>query len=423
MGYKQTLDFLYAQLPMYQRIGKNAYKKDLTNIRLLCSALGDPHLAYPIIHIAGTNGKGTVSHLVSAMHQASGKRVGLYTSPHYRDFRERMKINGEYISKQDVVQFVKKIKDVMEEIKPSFFELTVAMAFDYFGRHKVDIAVIETGLGGRLDSTNIVSPELCIITNISKDHTQILGETLPLIAIEKAGIIKSGVPVVIGEGQHLVDAIFIQTAMSRQAPIVFAEDVIAIEEGETSTIFSHENMRFSLDLGQRDGFLKKNITTALAAILMWNQIEGQQSITATEIQYALDHFPQMTNYIGRWQKLGEAPLIIADSAHNLAGIVSVLKHIQQQSFRKLHMVIGFVKEKDLDELLGFFPKDAKYYFVKPAIERGMDAALLAIAAKDFYLLGKTYKSVKLGLAAAKKSAGKEDMIFVGGSSFVVAEVV
>lgn len=427
--YQATLKHLYQQLPMFQRVGSAAFKKDLTNITALCKHFGQPQNKFPSIHIAGTNGKGSTTHLLGAMLQASGLKVGLYTSPHYKDFRERIKINGKLISKRHIVDFVAANKDVFEKIKPSFFEITVALAFDYFAQQKVDIAIIETGLGGRLDSTNILTPLLSVITNISYDHQQFLGDTLPLIAGEKAGIIKPNVPVVIGETQKETKGVFVKTAKENKAPIVFADRNISVVERDVKAhhtnyyvkgrVYNFNNLVVNL----MGNYQQKNITTALQAIAVLNKIDAVPHISESAIQTGLRKLKDLTYFLGRWQKLGEEPTIICDSGHNQAGVQQILQQLAKIDYQQLHFVLGMVNDKDIGKILKMFPKNARYYFVKANIPRGLDAKILKEKANEFDLKGRVYSSVKNGLRAAKRRAEKEDLIFVGGSTFVVAEVV
>jgi len=427
--YQATLNHLYQQLPMFQRVGSTAFKKDLTNIIALCEQLGQPHEKFPSIHIAGTNGKGSTTHLLGAMLQASGLKVGFYTSPHYKDFRERIKINGKLIGKRQVVNFVEKHTEVLEKIKPSFFEITVALAFDYFAQQKVDIAIIETGLGGRLDSTNIITPLLSVITNISFDHQQFLGDTLPLIAREKAGIIKSKVPVVIGETQKATKAVFEDKAKAQKAPIVFADKNISVVEREVKAhhtqyyvkgrVYNFNNLSVNL----MGNYQQKNICTALQAIAVFNEISDFPKVTESHIQEGLANLKERTYFLGRWQKLGAEPTIICDSGHNQAGVKLILQQLGKMYYEQLHFVIGMVNDKDIGKILKMLPKHARYYFVKANIPRGLAADILQAKAKEYGLKGRRYSSVKNGLRAAKRAAIASDMIFVGGSTFVVAEVV
>lgn len=429
--YQNTLDYLYTQLPMFQRVGPKAFKKDLTNIVALAEAIGNPHEKFPSIHLAGTNGKGSTAHMIAAILQERGFKVGLYTSPHYRDFRERMKINGEYISKRAVVDFVEHNKRIFESIKPSFFEITVAMAFQFFASEEVDIAIIETGLGGRLDSTNIINPLLSIITNISFDHMNFLGDTLPLIAGEKAGIIKPNVPVVIGEKHPETEPVFVKKSRQENAPIYFAEDDLSakyVNQNSTHTFYdiSKNGALFiqNLRLNLHGEYQAKNLITALKSITVFDEKYPQFNAKSDDKKWhGLTNLKSLTNMIGRWEILSENPTILCDSAHNIAGISAAMNQLSAMEFEQLHIVLGFVSDKPLNEVLELFPKSAKYYFAKPNIPRGLNAKKLKELVAPFGLKGRTYVSVKNALKAAKRSADKDDLIYVGGSIFVVAEVV
>ena len=427
--YKEILNYLYEQLPMFQRIGNAAFKKDLTNIKALCTHLGQPHQQFLSIHIAGTNGKGSTTHLLGAILQANGLKVGLYTSPHYKDFRERIKINGQFISKKSIIDFVEKNKPFFEEIQPSFFEITVALAFYYFAQQKVDVAVIETGLGGRLDSTNIITPLLSIITNISLDHPQFLGNTLPEIAIEKAGIIKQNIPVVIGETQQAIQTIFEEVAKKKNAPIIFADKNLKVKASTIQarhTLYDIKSKAFNFNnipINLMGSYQRKNIATALQAISVLNQTQALPTIKNAAIEEGFYNLKSLTYFIGRWQKLGTSPLIICDSGHNEAGIEQILQQLASINYQQLHFVLGLVNDKEVKKMLKMLPTEARYYFVKANIPRGLDASILQNKAMECELKGRIYSSVKNGLKAAKRRAEEGDMIFVGGSTFVVAEVV
>ncbi len=430
MTYEETLQYLYAQLPMFQRQGPKAFKKDLKNIRRLLKLLGNPHEAIKTIHIAGTNGKGSVAHLLAAGLQYAGIKTGLYTSPHYSDFRERIKINGQHISKEEVVRFVEKNKGIIETIQPSFFEITVALAFHTFAERQTDIAIIETGLGGRLDSTNVITPLVSVITNISYDHQNFLGDTLSAIASEKAGIIKRGVPVVIGESQPETDRIFRLVAEEQEAPILFADDII---EGE----ILDQNKKFTTFNLSREGyysfhhieveitgpFALNNTKTALAAFDLMFEFELLPTLVMPTLLMAWSEIRELTAYRGRWQWLAEKPDILCDSAHNEAGLKKVVHALRQMPYTRTHIVLGMVFDKDPEKLLKLLPKDARYYFCKPNIPRGMETEKLRQLASTFGLQGQSWPSVTKALEAAKAEAHEEDLIFVGGSTFVVAEVL
>lgn len=426
VDYKQTLDFLYAQLPMFHRIGPAAFKKDLTNTLALCEHLGNPHLKFKSIHVGGTNGKGSVSHMLSAICQASGMKTGLYVSPHYKDFRERIKVNGMYIPRKRVVDFVVQNRPAIERIQPSFFELCVAMAFDWFARQKVDIAVIEVGLGGRLDSTNVITPLLSVITNISYDHQNLLGDTLPQIAFEKAGIIKAGIPVVIGETHPESAPVFLQKAKEMGAPIVFADQHFHAEERSEAhwesteyEVFKDGKKEFNaLEVGAAGPFQAKNVATVL-------QAAAQLSLSPQRVREGLKNLRKLTRFMGRWQVIGQDPIILCDSAHNEAGLRIAFQNILQGKiqFQKLHIVTGFVNDKEVDKVLGLFPVEARYYFAKADIPRGLEARVLKEKAAVFGLQGRAYSSVPHALKAAKRAAASHDLIVVIGSIFVVAEVL
>jgi dihydrofolate synthase/folylpolyglutamate synthase len=431
MTYQQALDFLFTQLPMYQRDGAPAMKKDLTNIRVLLDWLGNPHQGLRCVHVAGTNGKGTTCHLLAAALQAHGQRVAMYTSPHYKDFRERIKINAEFIPEADVIDFTERLRDAELDIQPSFFEITVAMAFEYFARQQPDWCIIEVGLGGRLDSTNIITPVLSVITNIGYDHMQFLGDTLELIAGEKGGIIKPGVPVLIGETQAETKPVFLDLARANRSQIVFADKAYNI--GFTGLRGIDKLRYFTIGLpGAEAGFLvgtdlagphlTKNILTAYAALLLLDGDDFHPNGNA--IRHGWKQVAETTYYIGRWQILQERkPRCIADSAHNNEGLLPVIERLKEMG-QPLYIVLGVVNDKDLGKALPLFPKAAVYYFVKADIPRGLPAIELQATAASHGLLGEVYPSVAAGYAAAKVDArAGEGIVFVGGSIFTVAEVL
>ncbi|MCB9173032.1 MAG: bifunctional folylpolyglutamate synthase/dihydrofolate synthase [Flavobacteriales bacterium] len=405
MTYQQTLDYLFSQLPMFQRIGASAYKVDLSNTIELCNLLGNPQHHFKSVHIAGTNGKGSTSHMLASILQEAGYTVGLYTSPHLIDFRERIKINGEMISEQEVVDFVTKYKKDFEKINLSFFEWTVGLAFDYFSNQKVDIAVVETGLGGRLDSTNVIIPEISIITNIGKDHMQFLGDTLEKIAVEKAGIIKKNVPIIIGETQPEIKHVFVSKAKELGSAIYFADQII--QQGLESDL--------------KGSYQKKNIKTVLASVHELKKLEF--AISDEQIKSGLLHVVRNTGLMGRWQTLGLDPKIICDTGHNEAGIREVVSQLESLTYNKLHFVLGAVNDKEIDSVLELLPKNAVYYFCQAKIPRALDVNELKNKAKSYRLNGNAYSSVKNAYEEAKKTANKHDLIFIGGSTFVVAEVL
>ncbi len=427
-SYKETLNYLFTLLPMYQNVGKKAMKKDLKNIVALCKHLGNPDQKFPSIHIAGTNGKGSTTHILAAILQQKGKKVGVYTSPHYRDFRERIKINKQLVSESFVVDFVEENQKIINKIKPSFFEITVAMAFAYFADKEVDIAVIETGLGGRLDSTNIINPLLSIITNISLDHTDMLGNTLKEIASEKAGIIKQGVPVVVGEYHKETASIFNKKAKELLSPIYFASQhftTISTVKALTHSIFNvYKNKRLyikDLETDLAGKFQAHNFTTIIQAIEVLN--EQGFGISEKDILISSRRIASSTLFIGRMQTLGYHPFTLLDSGHNEGALSKTIQEITKRNFEQIHFVLGFVKDKDISKLLKFFPKNGKYYFTQADIPRALPAKELGKEAKKFKLKGKVYETVAQALEQAQSEASLDDMIFVGGSTFVVAEVV
>jgi dihydrofolate synthase/folylpolyglutamate synthase len=427
MNYQQTLDYLYLKLPMFTKVGISAFNKNLNNTIAFCEVLENPQHKFKSIHIGGTNGKGSTSHMIAAILQTAGYKTGLYTSPHLKDFRERIKINGEMISEDDVVSFVEQYQEAIEEISPSFFEATVGMAFHYFAQNKVDIAVIEVGLGGRLDSTNIISPEVSVITNIGLDHVNILGNTLQQIAVEKAGIIKPNTPIVIGEYLPETQNIFLEKAEKEKAKIVFAEDIYKIDSkiNRTSTTLgikiTDQNKDLDLELDLNGTYQLKNIKAVLEAVKILN--DKGFFITDKHIKTALKQVKTLTGFMGRWQTLQVTPLVICDTGHNEYGIKEVIKNINLTPHKKLHIVFGMVKDKDITKVLELMPKNATYYFCAPEIPRAKEVEDLAREAEQTGLKGKAYASVKEALSKAVDTASSEDLIFVGGSTFVVAEVV
>lgn len=429
MTYEETLNYLYSQLPMFSRIGSAAYKKDLHNTIELCKALDDPHTKFKSIHIAGTNGKGSTSHMLAAILQQAGYKTGLYTSPHLKDFRERIKVNGEMVSKAFVVEFVERTKQLTEKIEPSFFELTVAMAFDYFEKEKVDIAVIETGLGGRLDSTNIITPVLSIITNIGYDHMNILGDTLEKIAFEKAGIIKPGIPVVIGEYNDETKPVFIHKAKEMKAPVFFPQDGYAVSNIVSSAYQLHCDIasvanniseNFTLDLNGL--YQVKNLRTVLCAEGILMQL-GYNISEAAE-KYALANVKKLTGLHGRWEVIAENPTIVLDVAHNEDGIKHLLWQLSVigDQFETLHIITGMVNDKDIRKVLALLPKEAIYYFTNAHIPRALPAAELKQQATAYELNGNIFDDVNTAIETARQNASPKDLILVCGSVFLVGEV-
>lgn len=407
MNYKQTIDWLFNQLPVYQMIGSKAYKADLANTFLLLKHLQNPEKKLTTIHVAGTNGKGSTSHLLASVFQEAGYKVGLFTSPHLKDFRERIKINGDEIPKDYVVDFVSANKDFFLENQLSFFEMTVGLAFEYFAKEKTDINIIEVGLGGRLDSTNVITPEVSVITNIGKDHTAILGDTLKEIAFEKAGIIKKNVPVVIGEYTKETRDVFVNKAKEMQAPLYFASDEIS---------------EIKYPCGLLGDYQQKNCKTVLK-VLQIIQEQKRLSISEENIKNGLMYVVKNTRLQGRWQQIHENPTAICDTGHNAHGLKIVLQQVLNQKYKKLRIVLGVVNDKDLDEILPLFPKKAQYYFCKPNVQRGLSAEILQQNAEKFGLMGSSYTSVNEAYKTAVQQSEKEDFIFVGGSTFVVAEII
>lgn len=419
MNYQQTLDYLYNSLPVFQRIGAAAYKANLDNTIKLDEHLGFPHHSFKTIHVAGTNGKGSVSQMIYEVLRMSGYKVGLYTSPHLRDFRERIIVDGQMITEQAVVDFVQHNKEFIEQVEPSFFEVTVAMAFDYFRACEVDIAVVEVGMGGRLDSTNIISPLLSVITNIDYDHTQFLGSTLDQIAAEKAGIIKPYTPVVVGESRAETAPVFIQKARQEQTTVLFADQRYRCSNrvGGRYTIDSLlDGFVFEVELGMEGDYQRMNVCTAIAAL---DLLSEYLDITPESVKSGLASAVVM----GRWYKLGESPLVVCDTGHNKVGIKCVVEQIAQQNYQKLIMVIGMVSDKDIEAVLAMLPQQAYYIFTQASIPRAMDAMELSVKAQEYSLHGEVVGDVAGALSRARELAGEQDMIFVGGSTFVVAEVV
>lgn len=427
MTYQETLDFLFNALPMYQRIGAAAFKADLHNTLQLCEHLGNPHQKFKSIHVGGTNGKGSTSHALASVLQEAGYKVGLYTSPHLKSFTERIKINGCEISEENVIAFVAKNKDYLEALQPSFFEMTVGMAFNHFAEEIVDYAVIEVGLGGRLDSTNVLLPELCVITNIGLDHVQYLGNTLHRIALEKAGIIKNGVNVVISETQKETQPVFEAIAKERQAPIYFADQKYKINPvnlNSASTFCKYEvidpmgKKYFQLDL--LGNYQQKNLAGILQAISILK--EKGLAIGDDAVELGLSRIIKNTGLKGRWQKLGENPLVYCDTGHNTEGIKMIVDQIKGISFKNLYMILGVSNDKDLDPVLALLPREAYYLFCEANIPRAMSAELLHDKAENFGLNGEIAPDVNEALKKVLTIAGKDDLVFVGGSTFVVAEL-
>lgn len=397
---------MFSQLPMYQTQGASAYKKDLTNTLLLAKHLNHPEIDLKCIHVAGTNGKGSTSHLLASVLQEAGYKVGLYTSPHLMDYRERIKINGKEISKEFVCEFINSNKAFFEDNQLSFFEMTVGLAFKYFKKEKTNINIIEVGMGGRLDSTNILNPLISVITNIGLDHTQFLGNTLEAIAFEKAGIIKNTVPIIIGEYTNETKNVFLYKAKETNSEIFFASDLIK------------ETYQSEL-LGDYQTHNKKTVLQTIKVL----QSQNEFKVSEENIKNGFQKIIKNTGLLGRWQQLNETPKVICDTAHNSHGLKIVLNQIQNEKFGQLHIVLGVVNDKDLNEILPLFPKNAKYYFCKPNIPRGLNAEILQKKAAEFKLNGKVFNSVSNAYQQALKSSSEKDFIYIGGSTFVVAEVL
>jgi len=427
-NYQDTLSYLFTQLPVFQRDGASAYKPTIANTIALCEVLGNPQEKFKSIHVAGTNGKGSSSHQLAAIFQAAGYKTGLYTSPHLKDFRERIRVNGECIPEQNVIDFAATHEALFEKIKPSFFEMTVAMAFEYFANQQVDMAIIEVGMGGRLDSTNIIQPELCLITNISFDHQAYLGHTLEAIAGEKAGIIKKEVPVVIASTQTATQAVFKDKAATQNAPIYFADQLYHLQRTADSNQqllgieFTDANgtlQKFQSDL--TGIYQLKNITGVLCAIDLLK--EKFPKINNEIIASALSKVKSLTGLKGRWEVLSENPLCIADTGHNEDGIQQILTQLTYCNYENIHWVMGMVNDKDFNAVLALLPKNATYYFCKPNIPRGLDQLILQQAAAQFNLIGECYASVQEAFNVAKKTAKNNDLVLVAGSTFIVAEII
>ena len=428
MNYAETTNWMFNKFPMYQKIGAKAYKPDLGNITELLDFLGNPQNSFKTVHVAGTNGKGTVSHTLASIFQECGYKTGLYTSPHLLDFRERIRINGQMIPEQNVIDFIGDNKEKFEEMQLSFFEMATGMAFDYFAKEKVDIAIIEVGLGGRLDSTNVIHPELSVITNISMDHVSMLGDTLAEIAVEKAGIIKPNTPVVIGETQPETKDVFIKKAQECSAPIYFADQIIDCDKIHIESLDyqkfdiwkNNELYIEAVEFPLLGYYQKKNLATVICAIEI---LKEKFNIDKKDIVNGLEFVVKNTNLMGRWQILCRQPLVIADTGHNVGGIKEIVMQLSDMTFRKLHFVLGCVNDKDIDGILHLLPHYADYYFCKADIPRGLDANILAAKALEAGLRGNVYESVQQAYNSALNNAHFDDVVFIGGSNFTVAEII
>jgi len=426
MDYGQTIHYLYNKLPLYSSIGIKAYKADLNNTIALCEYLGDPQNKIKTVHIAGTNGKGSTSHMLASVFQQSDYKTGLYTSPHLKDFRERIKLNGEMIPKDFVIDFVERTTAFSDQLKPSFFELTFVMALEYFAQQNVDIAIIETGLGGRLDSTNVITPEVAVITNIGFDHMDILGDTIEKIATEKAGIIKQNIPVIIGEALLATKSIFLEKAAEKNAPVSFAEEAFKIisatlvnEKLEVEILPNNtaQTKIYNLDLPAL--YQAKNLRTVLTAL---DVLKNKYLLKEENTKYALTHVKDITGLHGRWEVIQRNPMVVLDVAHNIDGIQQLINQIKNSSYKTLHIVFGMVKDKEIEKVLELLPKNANYYFTKAQIPRALPEEELLQRAHKFNLKGSSYDEVNKALKAAIDTASEEDMIIVCGSVFVVGEV-
>ncbi len=423
MNYSETLNYLYTCVPMFQKVGSSAYKEGLENTHILDEHFGHPHKCFPTIHVAGTNGKGSCSHTLAAILQSAGYKVGLYTSPHLRDFRERIRINGMPISEEYIVNFVAAEKNFFEPLQPSFFELTTALAFKYFAEQKVDVAVIEVGLGGRLDCTNIIVPDVSIITNISYDHTQFLGDTLAAIAFEKAGIIKTGVPVVIGETVPETKPVFVARAQESGAPIYFAEEKKQLTDARMKADgLYYDTLKYGLLYGELGGLYQvKNTNTVLTAIDVLK--EKGYSITDEALRSGFAHVCELTGLEGRWQCLQSSPTMICDTGHNVGGITYIVQQLKLQQYRTLRIVFGMVNDKDIHTVLKMLPRDAVYYFTQANVSRAIPVDELKSEAELAGLKGTSYIDVSSAVEAAQKESLPEDFIYVGGSSYIVSDLL
>lgn len=424
MNYQETIAYLYNSAPLFQQVGKDAYKEGLENTYALDEYFNHPHSKFHTIHVAGTNGKGSCSHTLAAILQSAGYRTGLYTSPHLVDFRERIRVNGEPVSKEYVVDFVERHRRFFEPLHPSFFELTTAMAFAYFAEQKVDVAVVEVGLGGRLDCTNIIRPDLCVITNISFDHVQFLGNTLAKIASEKAGIIKTGVPVIVGETTPETKPVFRNKAREVEAPIFFAEEekpLLEVQHSEDGA-YLYQTTRYKNLKGELRGlYQEKNTNTILSAIHLL--VKSGYHIGDADVRKGFSHVCEMTGLMGRWQKLNERPVVVCDTGHNVGGISYIVEQLRQQKYATLRIVMGMVNDKDISGVLAMLPESARYYFTQASVKRALPAEKVKELASAFGLKGESYPDVSDAYTAALNDAAPDDFIFVGGSSFIVADLL
>jgi dihydrofolate synthase / folylpolyglutamate synthase len=427
MNYEEVIEFMFNSLPMYQRIGQAAYKADLKNTVLLDEHTGNPHKEFKTIHVAGTNGKGSVSHSIASILQEAGYKTGLYTSPHLIDYRERIRVDGHMIDKDYVCNFINSNKSIIDEIQPSFFEMSVALAFCYFRDCNVDVAVVEVGMGGRLDSTNIITPELSVITNIGLDHTQFLGDSLAKIAAEKAGIIKMGVPVVIGENHHQTEDVFKAFAKENNSEIIFASDQFQTQITNSYDGFSSylvrdsNNHSFEIEFGLSGKYQEKNLATTLETI---QQLRAKGfKITDESLRLGLKNLVKNTSLRGRWEILQKNPLVICDTGHNKEGLEYTMKQLSTLKYERLRIILGFVNDKNVDSVLGMFPKDAEYYFTRASIPRALDEKVLKEKAEKAGLKGDIFPDVPSAYRSALEKSSQNDLIFVGGSTFIVADLL
>ena len=424
MNYEETLEYLFNSAPLFQHIGQGAYKEGLTNTQILDEHFGHPHQQFKTIHVAGTNGKGSCTHTLAAILQSAGYKVGLYTSPHLADFRERIRVNGVPVDKQFVIDFVERERAFFEPLHPSFFELATAMAFHYFAQQKIDVALIEVGLGGRLDCTNIIHPDLCVITNISFDHVQFLGDTLAKIAGEKAGIIKTDIPVVIGETTPETKPVFLHKAQEVGAPIYFAEEEHRVLSSATDAqgFRVYNNKDYPQLKGELGGLCQEKNTNTLLTALSVLQKTGYQ-IKEEAVRKGFASVCELTGLMGRWQKLSSHPTVICDTGHNVGGIQYIVEQLSRQTYKHLRIVIGMVNDKDISGVLAMLPKDALYYFTKASVKRALNETEIKALAEKAGLTGNAYPDVDTALKAAQNDAEQDDFIFVGGSSFIVADLL
>lgn len=424
MSYQETIEYLFNSAPLFQHVGGDAYKEGLSNTHKMDEHFGHPHRKFRTIHVGGTNGKGSCSHTLAAILQSAGYKVGLYTSPHLVDFRERIRVDGKMVSEEYVIRFVEEHRTFFEPLHPSFFELATAMAFNYFAESKADVAIVEVGLGGRLDCTNIITPDLSIITNISFDHTQFLGDTLAKIASEKAGIIKEGVPVVIGECTDETRPVFIEQAKKASSPIILSDEssLVISSESNINNTRIYQTKPYKNLLGELGGLCQeKNTNTILTAIAQLNDLG--YNLSEENVRKGFANVCELTGLMGRWQKLNNCPTLICDTGHNVGGISYIINQLKQQSYKRLHIVMGMVNDKDVSGVLAMMPKEAIYYFTQASVKRALNEDQLSTLGKAYSIHGMSYPNVIAATRAALEAATEDDFIFVGGSSFIVADLL